>query len=562
MALLLLCAAVGFSLYAKVLNGSFQFDDYITIVNNPAVKDIDRLDLLWPAFNSRLLTGLTFAANYAVGGLSTTGYHLVNILIHALNAFLVYVFLRSVFAISAGREKKTGPGAAAAVFAALIFLAHPAQTQAVSYITQRASGLAAMFYLSTLVFYVKARREESRACLFTAWLLCAAAMFTKELAVTLPLMLLVLDFYFFSTQETAGQRIRRMAPFLATMVFVPLMIALDRQGSVLDIGSQVAGSQWNWTNILTQLNVLRTYLRIFLFPVGLNLDYDYPRSPGLNDGMTVLALVMAVLWMAVAFNTFKRRRLLSFFLMWYPLTIAVEFAACSLISRDLIFEHYLYLPMAGFAALFSVGMESVSKRRDAYLAAMTAVVVCLSVLTWQRNDVWRDPVGLWTDVIHKSPNKARGYSNLGLAYRWRGDLPQAIRYYQKALKIGGMEDAARSQILTNLGAAYGRQGNYFEEIRLCREALKFDPYNAQAYSNLGYAYFLQGDIGQAQEFGRKAVEIKPDFAEGYVNLGVIYAGQGRYQQAFECFQRAVRLDPDDPEARKNFEQVQEFLGRS
>ena len=195
-----LLATTGLLLYSNTFRSSFVFDDFQAIVGNQAIRNLKDLSLIWRAFNTRFIVGLSLALNYALGQDNTLGYHLFNTLVHIFNSFWVYLLVKRTPPVPPSLNKEGGQrGELVAFLTALIFLTHPIQTQAVSYIWQRATSLAAFFYLGALVFYIKGRLKGSWLG-YGLWLLFTVlGMFTKEIVFTLPFMIALYEFVFLSS---------------------------------------------------------------------------------------------------------------------------------------------------------------------------------------------------------------------------------------------------------------------------------------------------------------------------------------------------------------------------
>ncbi len=551
---------LGLLIYSNALHASFQFDDYKTIVNNPSVKNLRNIRIMWEAFNTRILTGYSFAINYALGGLNVFGYHLVNILIHIFNSYLVYLLLRLIFSTPYFRKEFLRNNIhLLAFFAALVFLAHPIQTQAVTYITQRASCLGAFFYLLALIFYIKFRLISRGFYLGLAMAMTILAMLTKEMTVTIPFSIAVLEIFFLKEQRDQIKTIfKRISPFLLLIFLIPILLSFDKDYSILGLKEQFSSSHLRILNLLTEINVLRTYLRLVFIPIHQNVDYDYPMVKHILDANTIFSVCLFLVLIGIAIWQFNRKRMISFCIIWFFLSMSVEFIVCSLVAVDMIFEHYLYLPMVGFSIFLSCLLAEIFKKDHAFSVSMASIIVVLSILTFNRNDVWRSPLNLWTDAKTKSPNKARPYINAGVAYRKMGLYEKAIDHYHHALSLGSLEDTTRAQILINLGAVYGYLGNYNKEIEYCLQAIQADHKNPQAYSNLGYAYMLINDFEKALQYGHMSLKINPNFVEGAVNLGVIYGRLGKYEGARKLFERALLLDPDNEQAKRNYKIANEL----
>ena len=294
--------------YSTSLNGEFFSDDYKVIVNNPAVKDITDIKEIWRSFNTRFLPGLSFAFNYSLGQLNPWGYHLFNLGCHILVSFPVYQFVYLTFQTPALINTFLNPHASlVAFYSSLIFLCHPIQTQAVSFITQRFVPMAAFFYLSTLILYIKARLTGENIFFILAFIVMVAGMFTKEWMITLPLMLIVYEFYFFGHWKYNGfKRLILGLAFSLAILVLPLAILLSPSGTMLNLKGQLSHASFEWAYFLTEINVLRTYLRLLFFPINLNHGYMYPLSKGILEFSTLASLAWLLAIFGVAVFQFKK----------------------------------------------------------------------------------------------------------------------------------------------------------------------------------------------------------------------------------------------------------------
>jgi hypothetical protein len=289
-------------LYVNTLDVPFQFDDGLNITENPYIKDLgyftgeSSLESFSRegAFWRRHLGYLSFALNYSVHGLDVRGYHVVNTAIHIVCTLLVYMLVLFVFRHGgmAGRGLEDDRASLAAFFAALIFAVHPVQTQSVTYIVQRLASMAAMFSLASLNLYAWGRTAKNGAgrwaMLVAAALMAACAMKTKENAFVVPLLAVALETVFFSGPVTVffsgpvRKRAAYLLPVLLTLAIVPAMFVMSVGVSVdgLEEATRVRAETGRTVYLMTQARVLVTYLRLFMFPVNQNLDYDYPGGRG------------------------------------------------------------------------------------------------------------------------------------------------------------------------------------------------------------------------------------------------------------------------------------------
>jgi len=358
-------ALLGVLAYSNTFDVPFHLDDYPSIVKNPFLRDLRRLDELWYALPSRFVPRFTFALQYAIHGFEPWGYHLVNLACHIGTALLVWQLALVTFVTPSMRGRRTGAHAETiALFSGLIFVAHPIQTQAVTYIVQRDAVLAALFYLTALLCYAKARLAMVADAPPAHWRTAYAAalgagllgIFSKENVATLPLAVLLYEVCFFT------DRPRRDWKYAVPFFFVVLLQPLNTFVQTLALGTEVglnssldtiadmtsAASGASRTQYLvTQFRVLVTYLRLLVAPYGQNIDHDYGAARTLWELGTLLSLALHAALIGLAVRLFRRCRLITFCILWFYLTLAVESSVFPL--PDFIFEHRLYLPMAGYA---------------------------------------------------------------------------------------------------------------------------------------------------------------------------------------------------------------------
>ncbi|MBF0336710.1 MAG: tetratricopeptide repeat protein [Nitrospirae bacterium] len=577
---------IGIAVYSNTLTSQFIFDDIPNISENPLIKDLryftDKsmvrdIPVIYNVkdfFYSRWMGYFTFALNYKLHGLNTIGYHAFNLLIHLINAISVYYLIvlttqTPFFARNtpAGDYPRDCPVDLLALMGGILFVAHPIQTQAVTYIIQRFASLATLFYLLSVVFYIRARlaaKANHMYALYGVALICAVcAMKTKEIAFTLPVMIVAYEFMFL--EGSLKKRASLLLPFLLTMIIIPVSL-IQHGGSVLDADKmqesmQLASAQdiSRWDYLFTQFRVITTYVRLLLLPVHQNLDYDYPVYTTLFRAEVILSLLFIIslagigVWLHLLSNRADRgdRRWLrpaSFGILWFFVTLSVESSIIPI--ADVIFEHRVYLPSVGFIlVLLSVYMANKLQGGQRKLIVPVAVLIALalSAATYARNNTWQSSVTLWEDIVRKSPRKVRPHNNLGADYYDQGRIDDAIRQYEIALKLNPDDLDA----YLNLGNVYEKQGNLDESIRLYQAALKINPDFPDAHKNLGDFYHDQGRFDDAIREYQTAIRLKPSFTEAYYNLGVIYHKQGHLDEALRQYQQTLRLNPDHANTHNN-----------
>jgi len=564
LAALFLLSLLATLIYSNTFSAPFVFDDIENIVDNPQVKDLKKFLYL---SGSRYVGFLSFALNHYFGGLHVFGYHLVNLIFHITNGFLVYSLVLLLFKAESQHspltthdtQRITTPWIALA--AAMLFVAHPIQTQAVTYIVQRFASLVTLFYLLTVVCYLKWRLASSETRRRFLWyggavLSTVLAMKTKENSFTLPFMILLVEGVFF--RSSTRKRWVALLPFLLTLPIIPL----SHSGA---IGEGEAGFAQETAEIsrsdylFTQFRVIVTYIRLLFLPIQQNLDYDYPIYHSLFEPSVFFSfLFLSSLFALSLYLLFASRRTPSVFrlpafgIVWFFLTLSIESSIIPI--KDVIFEHRLYLPSVGFFMALSIGVMMGRKWLEGEgipgvwgVIGFGVIVMVLSATAYQRNLVWHDAMTLWQDVVKKAPQKARGYNNLGNAMSRRGELVEAMEYYREALRINPTFVDAHN----NLGNAMTQRGELVEAMRHYREALRINPVYVDAHNNLGNAMTQRGELVKAMKHYREALRIDPASVDAHNNLGTVMLKRGELVEAMKHYREALRIDPASVDAHNN-----------
>jgi tetratricopeptide (TPR) repeat protein len=608
---LLLVLVAGLAAYSNTLEAPFVFDDRIYVTENPAIKDfgyliepsrIDSLqhleDVVRRYLKTRHVAYLSFWANYKISKLDVRGYHAVNLAVHLINSLLLYAFVVLIFKSPFLADSRLSENSRHVAFiSAILFVTHPVQIEAVTYITQRFVSLSAMFYLLSCVAYVRLRLSDDarvRYPLYAASLVSAVlAMKSKEIAFTLPVALALIEFFFFKGRFK--KRVFLLMPLLLTMLIIPVYYITEKMqpggfSSALQGATRLQSEMPRADYLFTQSRVIVTYLRLLLLPVNQNFDYDYPAHGSFLDPQVCLSslFLLSVLGLgAYLLHRSRRRpelRLVSFGVLWFFIVLSVESSIIPI--SELIYEYRMYLPSAGAIigmTTFAFNCSSSAKRPVAITAATALLLLAAMVFTalaYSRNSLWRDELGLWKDTVNKSPGKARPHVSLGVVYEKRKMHGEAEREYRTALSINpvdvlahknlglllekqGRYDKATDELLlalaidpddarahSGLGYVFEKQGRLIEAEREYRTALRLNPYDAMARYNLARSGFEeQGKYEEAADEYRSILKMNPDFAEAHYSLGVIFEKQGRHEEAEREFLAALRTDPGFSEAR-------------
>jgi tetratricopeptide (TPR) repeat protein len=523
---------VGAAAYANALGGPMVFDDRRQILENPLVRDLAGMLSVtgYRALPTRFVAYVTFALNHAVGGTAPWGYHAVNVVIHLVTALLVHALVLGAFRTPRLRETALAPHARAVAFvAAALFVSHPLQTQAVTYIVQRIASLATLFYVATVVLWARWRLAPSDAGALSRTLhylavlvLALLACHTKETAVTLPAALLLYELAFLAPGR---RRSLALLPVVAIAALVPLLrlapgqpIAVSGLAALTRVDSGLSRLDY----LLTEGPVVVRYLFLLLLPVGQNLDPDVPVFRSLLDPevASAVAVHLALLGLAAFLLLRTRRgatrpidpaaRLAAFGVAWWYLTLSVESSILPI--ADAMNEHRVYLPSVGAFAALAVGLVFLTRRVAGATRAgrvATAVGAALSLAlagaTLARNTVWRSEVALWADAATKSPDKVRPVLNLG----------------------------------TSLATA----GRFRDAVAPLRRAVRLDPGSAYAHAQLAAALLSAGRPAEAEPELREALRLAPGDVEATFNLAMLLLESNRGEEAGRWFARFLEIAP-------------------
>ena len=544
----------GAVLYMQTLHYPFQFDDHIYIVNNKSIHDLFDLKAIWHAFGhpSRFVALLTFALNYHFHGLEVFGYHLFNFSVHILSTFAAWWFFRLILASPHIQPPVLRQHRQLVAFwAAVIFLVHPLQTQAVTYISQRITCLAVLFYILSLCLYIKARlthQKEIRWLFFVcSWVVALAGMFTKQIVFTWPFAVMLVEFYFLRPKPNRSPW-KYIIPFLLLLFIIPAMFAFDVNKVMLR--SMLSGSHegdmiTSGNYFLTQFRVIVTYLRLLFIPLGQNLYYDFPLSTRFFEPKIFLSFLILTYLLLMALRLRRTHPVVSFGIFWFFLSLSVESSIIPI--HHVIFEHRLYLPMVGFCLVLTGGMFALCKDAKRFTIAVVLLALIYSYLTFERNGVWRSEVALWQDVSKKSPRKIEAYFNLGTAYLHENNLDLALANFNRALAL----DANLEKVYENRGIVYAKMGRDDLALADFNRALEINPHYVSAYHNRGMLYTRQDHIDLALVDFNRVVELNPYDGQNFFNRANLYVMTKQYDSALSDYTHALKLNPDDVDSYNN-----------
>ena len=561
---------IGSIIYSNTLNSPFVFDDDGFILNDRHIRmtELTGENVANAAFKGkprhRLLPNISFAGNYYLGQYQVIGYHIFNIIIHLITGILLFLFIRITLKIETWRTG-TPPQSSSHLlipfFAALIWLVHPVNTQAVTYICQRMTSMVAMFYILSMLFYVYGRtalRSEPRCwgkvfflfagCIISG--ICAVA--SKENAGMLPLFILLYEWFFFQDLKPILTN-KRLFLIIGGMFVLFSVIAIIYLGEnpVDRILNSYKYRDFNLPQrVLTEFRVVIYYISLFLssFAGRLNLEHDYPLSQSLFDpGTTIFAWIAIVALIGIALYTAKKNRLPAFCILWFFGNLLIE---SSVIGIEIIFEHRTYLPFMMVSLLFTLAIARYVKPKWLCIGILCAISAIFSMWTFQRNHTWQNELTFYGDCVIKSPEKSRPHNNLGIALYNENRFNAAIDHYQKALQIDPYNRKIKST-LNNLGNAELKLYNADKAITHFEKALQIDPNFDKALNNMGNALIQLHRYTEAILYFTKILNQDEKYVEAHINIGVALTRLNRIEKAIKHYKTALAIYPFHAEAHNN-----------
>jgi protein O-mannosyl-transferase len=527
-----LIAAGGTWAYANSLNGVFLLDDVRAIVQNETIRSL-REALSPPprsTVSGRPLANLTFALNYAISALDTRSYHVVNILIHLGAALSLFGVVRRTLLTPALRDRYGASATVVAASVALVWVAHPLTTSAVTYVVQRVEALMALFYLLTLYFAI---RSWTAAAIVS----CALGMATKEVMVTAPIAVLLWDWLF---RRGEPVRWRVFGGLAATWIVFAFLVAGEQRDASIALTPDMS-----WRYLLTQSAVLVRYLRLAVVPSPLIFLYTWPLATSAADVLLPGAFVLTLLGMTIA--GLWNRLPLAYAGAWFFLILAPTSSVIPIVT-EVAAEHRMYLPLAGVITALLVTAFALVRRLSASAAApvvavaATVLFVILGLQTRERNQVYATEQGIWHDTVEKDPANQRARLAYATALGKSGRIAEAEVQFQRAVELDDNDPLAHSR----LGSAQAAQGKFDAAIPHLQRALAMKPGDVEAHKTLGQIHALRREDRLAAEHLGRALQVRNDDPQLLLQLASVLAdsddaGVRNPARALQLAEEAVRL---------------------
>jgi protein O-mannosyl-transferase len=593
-----LVSLITFLVYITALQNDFiwWWDDGQYVVNNFHIRLLDTAFFKWAFFdfyenNWHPLTWISHAFDYAVWGLNPLGHHLTNVVLHAANAALVVLLTMRLLETANERKVKRGQPSLlkeriiliAAATTGLLFGLHPVHVQSVAWVAERKDILCALFFLLSIMTYVSYVRNATDEVLqkngpflffFNKHYLLSLGLFvlallSKPMAVSLPIVLLILDWYPFN-------RLRSLMMIRSALVEKLPFIVLSFSSSVLTVLAQRAGGALGALSdiplsirILVAIKSLIAYLGKMIWPLNLVPYYPYPKHVSLFslEYFSAVALVIGIVSASIVMA--KKQRLWLSAWGYYVATL-IPVLGIVQVGGQAMADRYLYLPslgpflVMGLGAGWIVEKTNVLKTRipkiKAFCAVAAAVVLfaSLSYLTIKQIAIWKNSIVFWSYIIDKDPGKfPKAYNNRGVALVKEGMPERAIDDFNTAIAL----DPSYDEAFYGRGTAYDKMNNLHSAIDDFNTSIALDPLYFEAFLARGMVYEKMGQIDKAVDDFNRSISLNPIYDKAYFRLGVLYAQRGLFDKAINYINSAVSINPNYSESYINRAILNSLVGR-
>lgn len=522
-----LIIALSSAIYLNTLKNGFVYDDEITIVENTLIKDIGNLRLLFDKTDYfahsaeksyRPVVTFTYFIDHALYGLKPWGYHLTNLLLHAVNGVLLYTFLILLFKQSFLNSPATrnfllnNPP----MPITLLFVTHPVLTEAVNTVSYREDLLAFFFYITTLALYlfIRSKFPDNRATIILTYITsCMSYLFailSKEMALTLPLIVYSLDWVYSNGKGKAKIVPNRYSIGYIAITIICFYIFYNPPRGII---------RWAITErFLTAPWLILKYLFLLLAPVNLSAEYMISPIKSISSFPFITSFLIVISALTIAFILLKREKNVSFGIIFFVVALIPVLNLASI--GNPFAERYLYLPTVGFSIIAWIVIAHLFKKKKPHFLLTTFLILLAiySLAVIKRNAVWKDNLSLWSDTVKKVPESDRVHNNLGIEYEKRNRLDDAEQHYKAALRL--------------------------------------TPDFPEAYTNLSLVYLRRGWLDGAQQAAISALKLNPNYMYAHYNLGLIYIKMGLKDEARKEFETTLKLSPNDRGAQKILETLE------
>ena len=492
---LLVIIIFGILVYANSFSNEFLYDDEHYIQKNPYIRDFSYLkDIFTKNVGAgvyrvdnfyRPIQLLAYSIVYHISGLNVFGFHLLNFLLHLSNAFLIYFFTLALFK---RREMS--------FISSLLFMVHPIQTEAITYMNGTADPLAMFFGLLTLFFYLK--MNQSIAYYFLSLISFSLALISKETMVILPFLVIVVDLY---KGEFIKEKLGKYIPYFILMggyILVRLTMFNFTESLNLFGASNLYTENLHY-RIFTFLASLAEYYKLLLFPIDLRYDRAMIVFISFFTPKVLFSFIFFLIFFYFAYRSFKSNKVIFLGFMWFFISLGPVSGIIPI--NGFVMEHWLYFPSVGFLIVLSYLMAKLNK--SIYLPLLLGIAIIFSCLTIARNKDWRNQIVFYNKILEHNPNIARVHNNLANAYKDKGMIDRAERHYKMAISLAD----AYAETHHNLALLYLRKGEIKEGIAELKKAIAINDNFVYSHLSLREVYEKLGMIEEAKQESIKIDEI-------------------------------------------------------
>jgi len=523
-------------IYLPSINNEFtNFDDKVLVVENTKITELSWKNVLniFTSLQENLyhpLVFLSYSIEYKYFKLNPKIYHITNLGLHLFNCILVYWMLLLI-----SKNKFV------TFLTSLLFGIHPLHVESVAWISERKDVLYSFFFLASIISYIYYTTKKQKIFYTISLLLFILSLLSKPMAVTLPFVLLLYD-YFIEKKFNSVTVIKKLPFFILSFIF----------GIITIIAQKSAGNirqEQSFTfigNILNACYGIIFYLQKMFLP--LKLSCIYPFTTGkykLSSSILIISFILVIILLAILiYNIHKRKNSKFLFGTLFFLITILPVLNIIPVGRGIPADRYTYIPLIGLFYLISELLYYLyykeKKLRLIIIPGLVIVIMVLAYLTHERCNVWKDSIALWSDVINKYPEYAMAYNSRGIEYANRNELEKSISDYNKAIAI----DPGYAEAFNHRGIVYFMKGEYEKALNDYQHAILLDRRLAIAYSNLGNLYMFKGDFDNAIINYNKAIELNPEYADAYFNRGNAYGYKKQYDNAISDYNKAIELKPN------------------
>ena len=544
---------ITFITYSVSLHSPFVYDDLPNITRNPAIKHLENLlvQLNLLIKQGRPLTYFTFSINYYFSKLDTLGYHLINLIIHIINIILVFVLTKKIVSYSIKKYTLLFP-----FIVSIIFAIHPINTEVVTYIYNRSSSLSTLFYLLSILFFIKTF-EKNRYYYFLSLISFILSFLAKETAATLPLIIIVFDYIFlsnYSLKKVINKKFYHI-PFWIILIFLFIYSSFYQ----IEQSNFTYEQKTIWFQ--TQLWVITKFFKLLIIPHGLSIDHSFEAITNILEPRALISTFIIMLIIIFTWKIYSKRTEFSKIILFSILSFFITLLP-TLIFIVHIGERHLYLPAIGFYLVIGCIFISLNENlfynyRAVFYTLVALYILILSILTVKRNQLYNNPVLLWQDVINQYPNNICAHNNLGTIYLENKDYENAKSEFEKVLELNPNDKEA----LNNLGTIYSELEQHENAIIAFKKIIETNPEYAEAHNNLGTLFREKKEYDKALNEYYIAIKLKPDYVSAYNNIGILYYLQKEYNKAENMFKKAIEINPDYIEAHNNLGNLYSLTGQ-